>query len=92
LFVVVVVSRRRSQSLASTVAAAVGDAAALLPYMVLLGEIFIRPSVMRRRTLLAFLALFVGAGALVGIYAMWRASETAAVPSNDQEMLDSYGS
>ena len=67
-------------------------AAALLPYMVLLGEILIRPSVMRRRTLLAFLALFVGAGALVGIYAMWRASETAAVPSNDQEMLDSYGS
>jgi hypothetical protein len=67
-------------------------AAALLPYMVLLGEIFIRPSVMRRRTLLAFLALFVGAGAIVGIYAMWRASETRVIPSNGQETLDSYGS
>ena len=66
-------------------------AAVLLPYMALLGEIFIRPTVMRRRVLLAFLAIFVGAVATVGVYFMWRASEAAAAPANDADIPDLYG-
>ncbi|MEY3142736.1 MAG: hypothetical protein RLY21_1229 [Planctomycetota bacterium] len=71
--------------------------ALLLPYMVLLGEIFIRPSVMRRRALLAFLAMLFGAGVMVGTYAWWRAAEASAAsdpaetPSNGEESLDGYG-
>lgn len=67
--------------------------AVLLPYMVLLGEVFIRPTVMRRRGLLAFLAILLGAGVLGGTYALWRTSEnsTEAAPATEGDSLDSYG-
>jgi hypothetical protein len=68
-------------------------AAALLPYMVLLGEVFIRPTVMRRRRLLALLAILFGTGVLVGTYALWRTSENSAeaAPADERDPLDSYG-
>lgn len=68
-------------------------AAALLPYMVLLGEVFIRPTVMRRRGLLAFLAILLGAGVLGGTYALWRTSENSAesAPATEGDSLDKYG-
>lgn len=65
--------------------------AVLLPYMVLLADIFVRPSIVRRRVLLAFIAIFLGAGALVGLYAAWSAQDAVVVPSSDRQLLDMYG-
>jgi hypothetical protein len=65
--------------------------AVLVPYMALLGEIVVRPSVMKRRRLLAVIATFVGAALVVGGVVWQRASDAAVEPSTDQELLDMYG-
>jgi hypothetical protein len=71
--------------------------AVLLPCMAFLGEVFVRPSVTRRRRLLAFGTIFLSAVAFVAIFLAWSGvdapskPDAPATPAGDQERLDLYG-
>jgi hypothetical protein len=76
---------------ATEIPAGFWHAAVLLPFLVLVADIAVRPSVVRHRRILGFSALLFGAAVVVAGYALWRAQGADPAPSTDQELLDMYG-